>query len=203
MSNVDNEETIEVSQEEELKVNENGNEPDGAEGEDAPEGEGSDAPSSEEGSNGGDEPDQSRERRRENQIERLKREKRELQGKVADTEKGKSSSLSSDLMVRTFLNVNGFKDKETQNEIMKMADKAGLSLEDAMGDEFIVGRAKALEQKRAAEQAQGRPTGSAKVSNKGVDWYIARGEMPDVTKDPDMFYKVQDALIKRAKGSTL
>lgn len=141
---------------------------------------------------------EARKARRDAQIERLKEENRKLkeQAKESGSEK-EVDATSSELMERAYLASNDIKDKDAQNEVIRLADKLGLSVMDAIEDEDITLRVTSLLKKKKAQQSVAQGTGGSAQKSKGVSWHTSYFEKhgdfaPGATQE--MISKVTDAL---------
>lgn len=124
-----------------------------------------------------DEDRDERTRRRDSQIERLKREKAELKAQLAErggeTSDAKANTNTA-LIERTYLAANGYKDKEVQAEILRLAKKFDLSVDAALEDTDIKRRADALLAERKAARSVAPSTGGARQTTRDVDYYVKR-----------------------------
>jgi hypothetical protein len=115
--------------------------------------------------------------RRDSQIERLKREKAELQAKLAERsgETGDAkANTNTALIERTYLAANGYKDKEVQAEILRLAKKFDLSVDEALEDADIKRRADALLTERKAARSVAPGTGGTRQTTRDVDYWTKR-----------------------------
>lgn len=195
---------VEEQKEEELEVNEPENEP-GAnetEGDEEPEVEDSSDVSDDDGGTDGDETGgdgeatEERKRRATAQIDRLKKENEQLKEKLK--EGGKESVTSNpELVERTYLAANGIKERTVQDEVMRLAKKFEMSVDDAMQDADIKERADKLTKNLIAQRSISNGTGGASMKKKGESYYLAHfkrtGDFPEGTPQ-QMIAKVTDML---------
>jgi len=135
-----------------------------------------------------------RARRRDSQIERLKREKAELKEKLAErggeTSDAKANTNTA-LIERTYLSANGYKDKEVQMEILRLAGKFDLSVDEALEDKDIKRRADSLVAERKAARSVAPSTGGARQTTRDVDYWAKRlTDKGEVAPTPEMRAKV-------------
>lgn len=124
-----------------------------------------------------DEDRDERKRRRDSQIERLKQKNAELKAQLAsrDGETGDAkANTNTALIERTYLAANGYKDKEVQAEILRLAKKFDLSVDAALEDSDIKRRADALLAERKAARSVAPSTGGARQTTRDVDYYVKR-----------------------------
>lgn len=139
-----------------------------------------------------------------NQIERLKRERDEWKRKAEEAGQGGSKSgsqgsqaqVAPGLVERTFLAAEGYKEKEVQEEVLKLANKFGLSVDEALEDPDIRLRADGLQKRLQAQQASSRPTGKGGATSRDAQWYADKGILPD---DPKLVPQVWKILAEREK----
>jgi len=132
--------------------------------------------------------------RRDSQIERLKREKAELKAKLAErggeTSDAKANTNTA-LIERTYLSANGYKDKEVQMEILRLAGKFDLSVDEALEDKDIKRRADSLVAERKAARSVAPSTGGARQTTRDVDYWAKRlTDKGEVAPTPEMRAKV-------------
>jgi hypothetical protein len=145
-------------------------------------------------------------KRAKTQIDRLKAEKAKLKAENERLKKGSSQeggevvATNSELIERTYLAANGIKDREVQDEVMRLAHKFDVPVDAAMDDTDIRARAETLIKKKKATQAVAKGTGGAGAKTKGVDYYTAyftkNGDFPAGIPN-EMIAKVTDKLAKQ------
>ena len=194
---------VEVEVEEELEVNDEQDESRTDEEESGEESEveaGSDAESdgeSEERDIRGE-----RQERAKAQIDRLKAEKAKLKEENERLKEGGQESVgtNSELVERTFLAANGIKDRDVQDEVIRLAHKFDVPVDEAMDDADIAGRAETLIKKKAAARTVAKGTGGAGTKAKGVNYYVTyfekHGDFPDGLSS-EMISKVTDKLAEK------
>lgn len=193
--------------EEELEANESDDESttDEAESGEATEVEDDDAVSDEDDSgdtgDGGEADDtHARRERAQAQIDRLKEENRTLKDRLKEGDKkGETVASNSELVERTYLSAYGYKDKDVQNEVIRLARKFDMSVDQALDDADIKSRADALIKQKQAAQSVSKGTGGASSKKKGLNYHLSyfkkHGDFaPDAS--PDMIAKVSDELAK-------
>ena len=142
-----------------------------------------------------------REKRRDSQIDRLKEENRKLKAEAKESGSEKEGIVTnSELVERTFLAANGIKDREVQDEVIRLAHKFDIPVDEAMDDSDIKVRAEALIKKKAASRSVAKSTGGAAARTKGVAYHTAYFEKhgdfaPGATNE--MISKVTDVLAKK------
>lgn len=195
-------------QEEELETNdeddesatdesESGEAPEVEDGTDLSDDDGEDADN--DGDNETSEDRQARKDRAEAQINRLKEENRQLKTKLKESGEKGEIGANSDLVERTYLSANGYKDRAVQDEVMRLAKKFDMSVDEAMQDADIKERADKLVKAKEAERSISKGTGGSSVKTKGVSYYLAyfkqHGDFPANTS-AEMISKVTDELAK-------
>ena len=134
---------------------------------------------------------------RKSQDERWKSRLKEG-GKESDSKEGKVVS-NSELVERTYLAANGYKDKDVQNEIMRLAKKFDMQVNDALDDFDIKQRADSLMKKKEAAKAVAKSTGGATSSKKTpqnvADYFREKGDFPSYATQ-EMIAKATDILAK-------
>jgi hypothetical protein len=120
--------------------------------------------------------------RAEAQINRLKKEIEELK-----KGQGQAPALNNDLINRTYLTASGYKDRDVQDEVLRLAGKFGLTVDQALEDNDIKTRAAALVKQKEVAQASARPTGKGGATKKDAQWYVDHNVMPD---DPKLVTEV-------------
>jgi len=204
MQNANEEETVEVEEVLEDNTPEDDNGTDGEDSTEESEGEDSEPI----------EPDEEpvdiskpKEERRNHQIDRLKKEKADLkkenerlkQGGEKGQEGGSSLATNTELMERTFLAANGYKDKDVQNEVLRLAHKFDVPVNEALEDKDITSRAESILKRKTAQNSIARGTGGA--AKKGKDaGYVAsyfkkHGDFPEGTSN-SLISKATDILAK-------
>ena len=143
---------------------------------------------------------EARKARRDAQIDRLKEENRKLKEQAKENgSKEEGVATNSELVERTFLSANGIKDREVQDEVMRLAKKFDIPVDEAMDDSDIKVRAEALIKKKAATKSVAQGTGGAAARTKGVAWHKAyfekHGDFAAGAKN-EMIAKVTEALAK-------
>jgi hypothetical protein len=195
--NANEEEVIDITDGEELEANEELDEADTIEGE-------SDEVSEEHLGEETDEDDESISVDR-REYEKLRREAsaaRRLREKISrqDFEKGdtETTTLDQELIARTFLAAQaGITDKEVQHEALRLADKFGMNIAQAMDDPDISLRLKNLQKQKEAKKAIAKSTGGSASRQKDASYYKSyfkqHGDFPDGTPNA-MIVKVMDSL---------
>ena len=141
---------------------------------------------------------EARKARRDAQIDRLKEENRKLKESIKESGSEKSGlANNSELIERTYLSANGIVDKDVQNEVIRLANKFGMSVDEAMDDADIKLRADSLIKQKKAKQSVAKGTGGSAQKTRGVNWHTAYFEKngdfaPGATQG--MIAKVTDAL---------
>lgn len=151
----------------------------------------------------GDESDEAKDRA-ESQIDRLKREKAELKEKLDKAGEGKDEGgkeFSSELVERTYLASNGIKDREAQEEVMRLAKKFDMQVDEALEDSDIKSRADSIiKRKQAKQSVAGGGGGKGGSTSKDVDYYRRQfektGDFPDDTP-ADMIAEVTEELAEQ------
>lgn len=104
--------------------------------------------------------------------------------------------LDQELISRTFLAAqSGITDKEIQNEALRLADKFGMNIAEAMEDPDISLRVKNLQTQREAKRAIAKSTGGSAARTKDLSYYASyfkqHGDFPPGTPN-NMIVKVMD-----------
>jgi hypothetical protein len=163
---------------------------DEGENEQAPEDDAGEAPSEDDG-------EDERKRRRDAQIERLKKERDEWREKARQVSNEGKKEVSSDLVARTYLAANGITDKEVQQEAIRLAKKFDFSIDAALDDEDIKTRLDNLVKQKTTQRAIAKNTGGASQKQKDVGYYLSyfkqHGDFPTGTSS-SMIAKVTQAL---------
>lgn len=156
------------------------------------------APPTEDDDGGDDDGNDFRDRlnRAHNQIERLKKENARLKGEGGGRkEGGETVAGSPEHIEKALLAAYGYKDKDDQLLIKEMARKSGLTVVDALEDDFIMARLEHVKKKDEVRRAAARPSGKGTTSKRDASYYIDRGVMP---KDPEEARKVRAELARRS-----
>lgn len=137
------------------------------------------------------------------ELEKYKREaaaaqrlrKRETKHEERHEESGKDH-YDQNLINRTFLAAQaGIKDKEVQDEAIRLADKFGFSIAQAIDDPDISTRLQTLQKQRQAQKAVAGGTSGSSNVQKGLEYYVKKykqtGDLPD---DRKMISKILDAV---------
>jgi hypothetical protein len=141
---------------------------------------------------------EARKARRDAQIDRLKEDNRKLKDQLKENSSEKEvNNTSSELMERAFLAANDVKDKDAQNEVIRLADKFGTSVMDAIEDTDVMMRVNSIVKKKAADRSVAGGTGGSAQKTKGVAWHKAYFEKHGdfaAGATNSMISKVTDAL---------
>lgn len=140
------------------------------------------------------------------EFEKYKREAFAAKRLRERTEKGNKESgqesvapsLDQELIARTFLAAQaGITDKEVQNEALRLAQKFGMNIAQAMDDADVMTRIKNLQKQKQTQQAIAKQTGGSATRTKDVSYYLAHfkqhGDFPAGTPS-SMIAKVTHAL---------
>lgn len=127
-----------------------------------------------------------------------KRLREKTSHKDSSESKEGGASLDQELVSRTFLAAqSGITDKEIQNEALRLAEKFGMSIVEAMDDTDISTRLKNLQKQKETRQAIARNNGGVVSKDKGVDYYLGyfkkNGDFPPNTPN-SMIAKVTEKL---------
>lgn len=199
----DNEESIDSTNDEELVDNEANDEFTGTAEEESSEEPEIENSSDADGDDGNDERTARAKAQRERlaeEIKQLKAEKAKLkEGSKENNSKESQLATNSELVERTYLAANGIKDKDVQNEVMRLAKKFDISVDQALDDTDINQRANALIKKKQAAQAVAKSTGGTATGKKTpsyyADYFKKNGDFPSGTSS-DMIAKATDILAK-------
>ena len=199
----DEQENIDSTNDDELVDNEADNEFTGTTEEES-----SEEPEIEDSENlSGDDEDDERTARARAQRERLAEEIKQPKAEKAKLKEGRKESDSkesqvatnSELVERTYLSANGIKDKDVQNEVIRLAKKFDMSVDQALDDTDIKQRASVMIKKKEAARAVAKSTGGASSSKKTpsyyADFFRKNGDFPAGTPN-DMIAKATDLLAK-------
>lgn len=123
----------------------------------------------------------------------------ESKGKDKEDSKESSEGYDQDLIARTYLAAQaGVTDAEVQDEALRLANKFGMKIDQAMRDPDISTRLKNLQKQK---QTQAGIAGNGGVNTgkpKSIDQYTAEfnktGKLPD---DPRIVSKILDQLTKK------
>lgn len=114
------------------------------------------------------------------EYEKLKREsfaakrlREKPSHKDGETSKESGSQLDQELIARTFLAAQaGIVDKEVQSEAMRLANKFGMNIAEAMDDPDISTRLKNLQKQKETQKAIAKGTGGSATRTKDVQYYL-------------------------------
>lgn len=136
------------------------------------------------------------------QIERLKQENTRLKSGSQSRPKGSRAQQESSLEAteQALLAAYGHKNRDDQETIKELARKGGMSVAEALNDDFIMSRFDHMKEKARVQRASARPSGKATSSKRGPGYYIERGEMP---KDPEAARAVRAELARRSSQGYL
>ena len=152
-----------------------------------------------------DDPDEgnsrgARKARRDAQIDRLKEENRKLKEQAKEKGSEKGVETNSELTERAYLSANDLKDKDAQDEVIRLADKLGMTVIDAIDDGDIMMRANSIIKKKQAARSVAKGTGGSSQKTKGVSYHTAyfdkNGTFAEGATN-EMIAKVTDELAKR------
>ena len=127
------------------------------------------------------------------EYEKLQREAaaaKRLRDKTSKEEGGKESpskgSFDQELIARTYLAAQaGITDKEVQNEALRLANKFGMNIAEAMDDADISTRLKTLQKQKATQNAIAKGTGGSATRTKDASYYLTyfkqHGDFPEGT----------------------
>lgn len=138
------------------------------------------------------------------EFEKYKREAFAAKRLRERTEKGSkessqnSPSLDQELISRTFLAAQaGITDKDVQNEALRLANKFGMNIAEAMDDADIMTRIKNLQKQKQTQQAIAKQSSGTATRTKDVPYYVTyfkqNGDFPAGTPS-SMIAKVSEAL---------
>lgn len=107
-------------------------------------------------------------------------------------------SLDQELISRTFLAAQaGITDKEVQNEALRLAQKFGMNIAEALDDADVMTRIKNLQKQKQTQQAIAKQTGGSATRTKDISYYLTHfkqhGDFPAGTPS-SMIAKVTMAL---------
>jgi predicted hydrocarbon binding protein len=113
-------------------------------------------------------------------------------------ESNQAPALDQELISRTFLAAQaGITDKEVQNEALRLAQKFGMNIAEALDDADVMTRIKNLQKQKQTQQAIAKQTGGSASRTKDIGYYIAKfketGDFPAGTPS-SMIAKVTMAL---------
>jgi len=138
----------------------------------------------------------SRLNRAHSQIERLKAENARLKSKKGSQKGGEAAQEGS--LVETeqaLLAAYGHKSRDDQELIKEFARKGGMSVAEALNDDFVMSRFEHTKEKQRVARASARPSGKSKTAKRSPSYYIERGTMP---KDPAAAREVRKELARRS-----
>ena len=138
------------------------------------------------------------------EYEKLRRESaaakrlREKAQKGSEPSKESSSGLDHELIYRTYLAAQaGITDTDVQDEALRLADKFGISIAEAMKDPDITTRVKNLQKQKETQKAIAKSTGGSSAKPKDVTYYLTyfkqNGDFPAGTPN-SMIAKVAELL---------
>lgn len=107
-------------------------------------------------------------------------EKKDLGAEKIEVEKKEEKSSGKDYGQLAYLRAEGIKGKEEIDFVLNFAKRTGLDLEDAVSDDYVVGKIKQMRDASAVEKATPTNSKRGQVSSgkDSVDYWIAKGEMP-------------------------
>ena len=123
--------------------------------------------------------------RAERAIEKNKRKAKENKPQEQES----NSNYDQELINRTYLAAQAdIKDRDVQDEALRLADKFGMSIAKAMDDPDISTRLKNMQKQKQSEAAIAKTTGGSQRTTKDVDHYVAyfnkHGDFPaDATSE--------------------
>lgn len=191
-TNVQEEEVVEETTEDELEDNDNDHEFTGADSEESIE-------ESEEQTSGdlqGNDAERNSARDRATaQIDRLKKENRDLKEQIRKSgTSDKESGVSSDLVSRTFLSTEGYKNREIQDKAIERAERLGLSVDQLLADPDEKAVLDMAVKRITTTQASSRPTGKGGTRTRDAKWYVEKNIMPE---DPKLVAEVWELLAEK------
>lgn len=135
------------------------------------------------------------------EYERLKRglaRKARIEGKREDKE-GNQGGYDQDLISRTYLAAQaGVTDPEVQDEALRLANKFGMKIDQAMRDPDISTRLKNLQRQKQTQAGIAGNGGQNVAKPRSVEHYVAEfkktNKLPD---DPRLVSKILDELTKK------
>ena len=108
--------------------------------------------------------------RAERAIEKNKRKAKESKPQEQES----NSNYDQELVNRTYLAAQAdIKDRDVQDEALRLADKFGMSIAKAMDDPDISTRLKNMQKQKQSEAAIAKTTGGSQRSTKDVDYYVS------------------------------
>lgn len=128
-------------------------------------------------------------------AQRFQKERDRIKGKT------KTDDQSESLAEQSVLMAAGYRDKAEREEISKLANNLGISVLDAIDDEFVTSRIEHM--RKQAEIAEATPISSkkgVKKTSNNVDYWVEKGELP--TDNPKLRMEVVRAKRERAKQSS-
>ena len=123
--------------------------------------------------------------RAERAIEKNKRKAKESKPQEQES----NSNYDQDLINRTYLAAQAdIKDRDVQDEALRLADKFGMSIAKAMDDPDISTRLKNMQKQKQSEAAITKTSGGSQRTTKDVDFYVTyfnkHGDFPaDATSE--------------------
>ena len=123
--------------------------------------------------------------RAERAIEKNKRKAKESKPQEQES----NSNYDQELVNRTYLAAQAdIKDRDVQDEALRLADKFGMSIAKAMDDPDISTRLKNMQKQKQSEAAIAKTTGGSQRTTKDVDFYVTyfnkHGDFPaDATSE--------------------
>lgn len=123
----------------------------------------------------------------------------EGKGKGKENAKEDEGGYDHDLISRTYLAAQaGVTDAEVQDEALRLANKFGMKIDQALRDPDISTRLKNLQKQRQAQAGIAGNGGQNTAKPKSTEQYVAEfnktGKLPD---DPKLVTKILDALTKK------
>lgn len=107
--------------------------------------------------------------RAERAIEKNKKKAKESKPQEQES----NSNYDQELINRTYLAAQAdIKDRDVQDEALRLADKFGMSIAKAMDDPDISTRLKNMQKQKQSEAAIAKTTGGSQRTTKDVDFYV-------------------------------
>jgi hypothetical protein len=122
-------------------------------------------------------------------------------GKESGKEDSKESapSYDQDLIARTFLAAQAsITDPEVQDEALRLANKFGMKIDEALKDTDIASRLQTLQKQQVAKRGVAGGNGAGSAKPKGIEYHVAEyrrtNKLPD---DPRLVSEILDELVKK------
>lgn len=104
-------------------------------------------------------------------------------------DKPAQKDTNTELIEDTFFTSKGIEDDTIRDEVRKMAQRSGMSLSQALKDDFIKERVAHLQKQDELKALTPRPSGTSAGTVRDLQWHIDTGTKPTDPKDKAKWLK--------------